>query len=283
MTDHKFRPKRALRTLGKTLESERHFQKPIALAQLLAWASRDQNPKSKIHAKKRAYRTRNAKAVGLIVLLQLLAEAGSTRDVDLADSCNRSSFKLMLKLFEKMGGYAAAANTDSARVLIDEIRERVDELKYIVVICDYLVRYPAFYPEGSKHTIEDAKAFTILELERTSQKPIYKMSKVSQIWETHKDAAPMIYVLFGPNGFKFDSKLDLVAFVSLLRSACSNHEALLLMTGQMASVADLLAKKTRDPRSRDYKDIARVSVAAPPFSNEEHRLIAQIDRKGAIA
>jgi hypothetical protein len=275
MAKPKFTPRRAFEALraGKN-EREAHL-KTVATAQLLAWALLDQSPRRK-RGKGRAFRTGNAKKAGLTVLM-LLMGAHFKELAEIPDACSEA-YEAMYKAFVRMGGFERAAKNQSASFIVKSVRSRLHELVYVAEICSYIIRYSKF-GNGRKHHIQDAKEFAIAKMKNYQHEKNFKMSKVSQIWEKNKDSAPIIYVLFALCPPEFEQLRDPTEIALALERTASDHDAILRGIGQMASVADVLSSKMKNPRLKDYKGITRTPLSYSAFTEVELEIIEAIDRE----
>jgi hypothetical protein len=137
---------------------------------------------------------------------------------------------------------------------------------------DYLLRSHACPEEGFPCTIEDAKAFIWLWQSE------WGVSKIGQVWETYKLAAPYLYALhlektFRPNEVTgVDDALDwIVSFVKSRRRVDR-------FLGRAAFAMDVLKEHAGDQRECDFVDIPRVQPLLRRFSGEEKLVSDNVDR-----
>src|SRR5262249_50035028 len=255
-----FRPRQSVRILTGD-DDQPVFLKVWALTRLLTWAVLDQRPgkrRRKPTAEKSAtdrrlaFRTRNAKQIGHLVLAFLLDrrfQGGSVKPDD-------ETLHLMLWIFMKSGGFGGFVQGRGARGFLSAAKRANRELGYVYRIVVFLCRYKKHIGNGPKFDIDTAKRF--VELNDHEHGSTYGLSKISKIWEKYKQAAPYIFAFYGYFSSALERAKSPHEAVDFLEKLASNKTRLARIMGRAAYVADVLHERARNVRLRDFKQITRV-------------------------
>jgi hypothetical protein len=216
---------------------------------------------------RRVIRTKFAKYIRMVTLAHL-------HDCALQDNKTSIVSRKLLRQIARNGGLAAIANAPSSNDLIARFKAAHKEIRYVVLIVEYLLRSKAFPEHGIPSTIEDAKGFVWLESSE------YGITKIGQIWEDYKLAAPYLFALHLEKSFR-PSEIkrvdDVVTWAAAFVTRSRRVERFL---GRAAFAMDSLKTVARDQRERDFIDIARVQPPLRPFTHEEILVASSIDRLG---
>lgn len=280
---NKFRPKTSVKVL-QDIEpaSLNRAAKPIAFAELIAWACLGQTKRKKSKReegsdkRKRLIRTRTALRARQLVVAKLI-------DRELATRTNDEVLEFLLAVMVTSGGFSALATGQSSDDIVMDLIEIGPELKYVQEIVRYLVRYQ-LQPIGSAHgAIQDAKEFVRIFQSNLGCQSNYGASKIGKIWEKFAPAAPYLFALFEEKHVVIDDRLELDSAIEWICRFATQQDRTMRFLGQAAWVADLLAKTSRGQRVSDFKGIQRVQPSASPFTEQEQRKIAAIDHNSPIA
>jgi hypothetical protein len=273
----RFRPREAVETLAESSRGEEAaFLKTWALARLLAWAILDQRPgKRRPKKSKPTIRTANAKLVGHLTLASRLHQ----RLQRYGARANDETLRLMLALFTATGGFGAYVRGRGAKGLLSQAKKANRKLGYVYRIVAYLCRYKQHIGNDRQFDIESAKYF----VEKYDHEDnTYKASKISKIWEEYKQAAPYIFAFYWFLSSQLPRAKSPNQVIDFLDKVASNQRRLTRLIGRAAYAADILKKRARNVRLRDFERIRRVTPALRPFGPAELEIIESIDRKAPI-
>jgi hypothetical protein len=273
----RFKPRQSVKILNKDPESDAAFLKTWALARLLGWSILDQTPRrQRPQASRTSFRSRNARQVGHIILAHLLDQR--VDEVHSESRKNDPVLPLMICLVRECGGFSVGLHGPGANILLRKAKKSAIELQYVYLITQFMCRYRKYLPDGDKFQIASAKLF----VEQNFLKGPYGPSKISQIWEQYKHAAPYIFA-----GFSMVRKLSrmkkLEEAVEGLKWVTSNQQRLARFLGVAAHAADILDIQAHNIRVSDFRNITRVAPRLRQFNEVELACINSISRKEAIA
>jgi hypothetical protein len=270
-----FRPRSAVKILNDGEVTEvTGFLKTWTLARLLAWMILDQPPRKTKRGTRRLRRA-NANHAGLVVLallLHLRYHANSKTD---------ETLKQMFLLWLKCDGFSACFQRWGGKALLSRAQKANRELQCVFRIVDYMCRYACWRGEHKNDpnfTIQSAKYF----VEKFYQEEGMGESKISKIWEKYKQAAPYIFAadMFVVHLVNISTIQELI---DALQKIARDQACLTRFIGEAAYAADVLSRKARNIRRRDFRNITRVTPKIRPFSEDQLMVIDSIDRNAAIA
>jgi hypothetical protein len=273
----RFRPREAVKILAESSRGEEAaFLKTWALARLLAWAILDQRPgKRRPKKSKPTIRTANARLVGHLTLASLLDQ----RLKQYGARENDETLRLMLALFSAIGGFGVYVQGRGAKGLLSQAKKTNRKLGYVYRIVAYLCRYKQHIGDDRKFDIESAKYFVEKD---EHEADTWHLSQISKIWEQYKQAAPYIFAFYRFFSSQLPRAKSPNQVIDFLDKVASNQRRLTRLIGRAAYAADILEKRARNVRLRDFKQIRRVTPALPDFRPEERQIIKSIDREAPI-
>lgn len=275
----KFRPKASLKILrsDRLVTPTRHALKVVALSEFVAWVCLGQIGRNKTKPKR-------PKAKGFIRTESAL----HARHTTIALLLDRySKIELEDERVTFLGNYLLASG--GLRLLVEnrslgeafEEFQLMDEtLRYVVEIVRYIIRAEKFLKDR-KPVIEDAKAFVEGSCRKLHLKHIGS-SAISKIWEDFKPAAPYIYALYSERCFKPSKAESVDKIIDWLNTFTSRQSRIDLFLGRAASAMDVLSNASRNQRTGDLKDIARIDLKCYAFDSSELEVISKIDRDKPI-
>lgn len=264
------RPYKAIRQLRKHVETPYDAAAgAVSLISLMGHAYLDQpdRPRRKPTraGARRVIRTQFARRARLVALAHFHDEARKQDPGSVL--CQK-----LLKRISKIGGLAAIANALPSHELVGKFESAQKDVKYVVSIVEYLLRSKAHPEAGIRSTIEDAKAFVWLEIGE------YGITKIGQIWEDYKLAAPNLYALHLERSFQPSKIARVDEVVVWAASFVKSSRRLERFLGRAAFAMDVIKAVARDQRERDFIGITRLEPLLQPFSEQEKAIISSIDR-----
>jgi hypothetical protein len=278
----RFRPREALLILSKMAAKDHAFLKIWALARLLAWATLDQRagtrPSKKDgdaeRRKRSGVRTRNAQQVGHLILASLLEQQFQSR----LSAKSLKTLSEMFALFMIGGGFGVFVRGRGARAILSQAKAASEDLRCVHRIVKYMCRYHKYGNTNSdKFAIESAKEFVLKYFKETGK----GSSKISKIWEKYKTASPHIFSIY-PIWGRLKRKRNFDGLASDCRWLCADKRRLEKLIGRAAYAADVMNLRARDVRVSDFKGVPRIAPRLLPFTEQELKIIEEIDRNAAI-
>jgi hypothetical protein len=242
----------------------------VSLMNLLGHAYLDQADRPRRKPTKdgaiRVIRTRSARYIRGAALAHLYDRA---RQEDPKSVLCRKLFKHIWK----SGGLGAVAAAPPSEELLARFGAKQKDVKYVVLIVDYLLRSNAYPEDGIPSTIEDAKGFV---WKWSSE---YCVSKIARIWEDYKLVAPYLYALHLERSFrptKIEGVDDILDWASTFVKSPRRIDRFL---GHASFAMDVIKSFARDQRERDFVGVRRIKPPLRRFDDEEKLISASVDRK----
>ena len=185
-----------------------------------------------------------------------------------------------------------------SRSMLNRARNKAaKDLGYVHRIMSYLCRYTRHVTDhsdvadGSKLTLEYAKRFVakqgrefessetnkISETNKQSEQG-YKITKIGEIWETNKQAAPHVFAFNAVFADILAPARSIDQLVDGLEHLAENQNLLNELLGAAAHAADVLATtRVRGVRKQDFKDVIRVEPLLAAFNDDEMQNIKKIN------
>jgi hypothetical protein len=281
MSPAKFKPREAVRILRDPPLQQ--FLKTWALARLLGWICLDQQRSS--------FRDRNAKLAGHLALACLLDRRLRPSQIQ-----HDNTAREMLGVFMNSGGFRLFVESRlGAKSMLNRARNKATkDLGYVHRIMSYLCRYFRLVTDhgdvadGSKLTLEYAKLFVANQGREFETKKIsgtnkqqekgYKITKIGDIWETNKQAAPYVFAFNAVFADILAQAHSIDQLVDGLERLAENQELLNRLLGEAAHAADVLATtRVRGIRKQDFEDVTRVQPRLAAFNDDEMQNIKKIN------
>ena len=152
------------------------------------------------------------------------------------------------------------------------MRESHGKLRYVYLISEYLCRCEKSEMTDEKSTIECAKRF----VEKVDAS--IKLRLISKVWEQNKQAAPYVQAFYQLYSSTLVPATSIDQLVEALEEVAGDQIACNKMLGEAAYTADILAKKARDVRQKDFEHVKRAEPQVLVFTPNELRTINQSTR-----
>jgi hypothetical protein len=291
----KFGPNKAVGTLvlpvttGNTAATVLVPLKILALTELLAWAILDQPenrtrlPDRKKKAPTRPTRTVNARRAGFLALARELDRAVAGRREELPAA------KMLMTKIMLSGGFLDVTDGRSGRSIKNAAKKSLRALDCVYEITSFMCRYhKQFGREGPKFSLTHAKHFAVANYRRkaahrdSEPHDLWQFSKVSQVWERYKDAAPYIFATPRYLRRSLERATSTRQLLDALAKVASSPMAVRTFIGKAAYAADVLAKRAHQVRVSDFDGVSRIEPKSKAFGPEEISIIENIDLNAPI-
>jgi hypothetical protein len=280
----RFTPGRAIRELSST--APRYlFSKPYAAFCLIFWAFLDGRPGKRAdkEKEKNQIHTSEARRAGNIYLLFELHRALPnkwTNQVNL--------YFEILRMLEDTEGFANAIVGDSAELNLECCRENVADIKRVIEIIEYVVRYEQL-PED-KRSVEAAKYFISKKhssVDGTGQADLAvnadtgrSVKSLEKTWAEYVVAAPLLYGLYSDCKFDFGVFDNIEKAIDWTKALCDDQQRVALFLGRATAVAQILkANGVRRVREGYFKGVQPADLKIEPFAPDEICRIRDMEPK----
>jgi hypothetical protein len=260
-----FKVKTAVTAITNAVEVDDRL---LHLQQLLAWAFLDQKTGRRAG---RTNRTTNARRIARLQLGEKVHPI--LRRLAKEDQTLSTEQQRLLERFFDLGGISKLVKDPSYRSLFKSFKENEKYTCLVFYIVDYLCRAAVAKRPKSQRTIAFAQNFVTAK----------GMSKatISQSWERYAPAAALIYATYLT--WPHLKNCDLMEAEKQIFLLASDPQRLATFLGYAAHAAQALsATSATKVFTKSFLVVPTVQPALGPFSSNELRQIADVDRPSAL-
>jgi len=187
----------------------------------------------------------------------------------------------MLQLFLKSGGFGVFVDgRRGARSFVTAATNACGDLSYVYRIVLALCRFDKYVDDARKRSLKYAINFV------QKDDDTYTVRKITDIWETKKRAAPYIFAFYSvitktfppaESATSVGTRQTFTEVVRALVEVASDQRRLTELAGTAAYAADILNKRAKHVRTRDFTSIKPLKPPISQFSNEEQQLLQAVE------